>query len=299
MRTALALALAGLTVATSAAGQESVTLKWTLKEGDTFYAKSVADMDLSMTVAGMDIDLKMKVSSVQRFKVLAAKPGATTVEMTMQDMKMEMEGLPGGVPGLGDIGDRIKGATITATLDDDMQVTKVQGYDKFLDKLAGDDEAVRKQMKGQFSEAAVGQMVSQVFSFAPKKAVKVGDTWTRTDKMPTGVGDAAVKQTFKLAGVENGVAKIGVTADMTFKAADAGFPGLPPGVKVSKFDMKADKIAGTVLFDAKAGRLKETKQDMNLNGAITMSANGMDIEMTMKIKGVQTTTVTDKNPVVD
>jgi hypothetical protein len=154
-------------------------------------------------------------------------------------------------------------------------------------------------MKGQFSETAVGQMVSQVFSFGPKQAVKVGDTWTRTDKMATGVGDAAVKQTFKLTGVEGGVAKIGVTADMTFKADDAGFPGLPDGVKITKFDMKADKIAGTVLFDTKAGRLKEGKQDMNLNGALTMSAAGMDIDVTMKIKGVQTTTVTDKNPVVD
>src|SRR5205807_1720845 len=138
---------------------------------------------------------------------------------TFVQMDMKMTGLPGGgVPGLGGIGERVKGATITATLDDKMEVTKVQGYDKFLDKLAGDDAAVRKQMKAQFSDATVSQMFSQVFSFAPAKPIQVGDTWTRTDKMPAGGMEATVKQKYKLDSVSGGVAKVSVTGDVTFKA---------------------------------------------------------------------------------
>ncbi len=287
-------------LAAPAAAQDPVALKWSLKEGDLFYTNNRADMDMSMSVLGQDVTIKMKMTAVQRYKILSAKPGATKVELTMLTMKMEAEGLPPGAGGLGDIGDRVKGATVTATLNDELEVTKVEGYEKFIDKLAGDNAEERKQMKAQFSETAVGQMVSQVFSFAPPKPVKVGDTWNRSDKVPTGgFGDATVKQKFKLDSVTDGVAKLGLEGDMAFKPGDGAFPGLPPGVKVTKFDLKADKITGTVLFDTKTGRLKETKQNMSFNGTIAMSANGMDLEMKMKIKAVQTATVTDKNPTKD
>jgi hypothetical protein len=86
---------------------------------------------------------------------------------------------------------------------------------------------------------------------------------------------------------------------MTFKLGKAGFPGLPPGLKVSKFDMKADRSTGTQVFDMKAGRLKEAKQDMAIKGNIAMSANGMDLDMTMKMKGKTTTRITSTSPIVD
>jgi hypothetical protein len=299
MRTTFVLAALVFTGAPVGA-QDAVTLKWSLAEGTTFYTKSVTDMDMQINVLGQSIDMKMKVSGVQRLKVLSAKPGATKIEMTMTSMEMSVEGLPGGagIPGLDAIGDRIKGATLTATLDDKLAVTKLEGYDKFLDKLAGDDAAVRKQMKTQFSEATVGQMFTQVFSFAPDKSVKVGDTWNRTEKMPAAGMEATVKQKYKLDSVTDGVAKIGLTGDVTFKAGQ-GFPGLPEGVDVSNFEMKAEKFAGTLLFDTKTGRLTENKTDMDLNGSVTISANGQKIEMTMKIKAKQTATVTDKNPMKD
>src|SRR6186713_1485971 len=139
MRTAYAL-VALVFGAAAAAAQDPVSLKWKLDEGTTFYAKNVTDMDMEMKVAGQAIDLKMKITAVQKLKVLSAKAGATKIEMTMLAMDMAVEGLPGGIPGLGDLGGRIKGAVLTATLDDKLAVTKIEGYDKFLDKLAGDDE---------------------------------------------------------------------------------------------------------------------------------------------------------------
>jgi hypothetical protein len=295
----IACALVALVVGSAAAGaQDSVTLKWKLEEGTAFYSKNVTDMDMEMKVAGQTIDLEMKITAVQRLKVLSAKPGATKVEMTILAMDMDVKGLPGGLPGVGGLTDKVKGATITATLDDKLAVTKIEGYDKFLDKLAGDDADVRKQMKQQFSEASIGQMFSQVFAFAPDKAVKIGETWTRSEKMPAAGLEANVKQKFKLDSVKDGVAKIGLTGELSFKAGDA-FPGLPDGITIDKFDMKADKFDGSLLFDTKAGRLTENKTDMDLSGTMTLAAMGQKIEMTMKIKAKQTATVTDKNPVKD
>jgi hypothetical protein len=302
MRPALTLALAAGFVVTAASAQEPVTIKWALKEGETFFAKGVTDMDMRMSILGMDVDINLKMNAVQRFKVLSVKSDETTVEMTMMDMSMEAAGLPGGggLPGLGGVGDKIKGAKITAVLDDKMEVTKLIGYEKFLDKLAGDDDGVRAQMETQFSEATVGQMVSQAFTSVPKGPVKAGDTWSRTTKAPAaGFGDATVKEKYTLESVSNGTAKIALEGEMKFKAARGSLPGLPPGVKISKFEMKADHYSGTQLFDLKASRLKEGKMDMVMRGSFAMSANGMDIDMKMRIKAKQTTTITDKNPAVE
>src|SRR5215471_5904583 len=123
-------------------------------------------------------------------------------------------------------------------------------------------------------------MFTQVFAFAPDKPVKVGDTWTHTEKMPAAGFEATVKQKFKFDSISNGIAKLVTTGDLTFKGGNA-IPGLPEGVKVDKFDMKADKFEGTVLFDTKAGRLKENNTDMNLNGTMTIAAGGQKIDMTM------------------
>lgn len=285
-------------VAAPASAQETYALKWSLKEGDKFFAKNVTEMEMGMMVMGMPIEVKMDMTGVQRFKIISAKQDSTTVEMTMLSMDMKIGGAANALPGLGGLGDKIKGATITAILDENMSVTKIQGYDKFIEKLAGDDENQKKMMKQQFSETIVGQMFTQVFSFGNSKPVKVGDTWPRSEKMSFGGFDAGVKMKYKLDSVNSGIAKMNWTGDMTFKAGGA-FPGLPEGLQIDKFDLKADKFAGTMKFDTKAGRLTDATQDANMSGTIGLAAGGQKIEMTMKIKMKQTTTIDEKNPIKD
>jgi hypothetical protein len=211
---------------------------------------------------------------------------------------MDMTSAEAGIPGLGAIGERMKGATLTAVLDENMTVTKVQGHDKFIDKVAGDDEAVRKQMQSQFSEAAMSQMFSQVFSFGNNKPVKVGDTWPRTEKMTVSGLDMVVKMKYKLDSIAGGVAKMGWTGDLTFKAG-AALPGIPQGVKADNFEMKADKFGGIMKFDTKVGRLTESTLDADLNGSMTTAVGDQKIVTTMKMKFKQTVTINDKNPIKD
>jgi hypothetical protein len=283
-------------IAAPAAAQDAIPLKWSLKEGDKFFASNETEMNMSITALGQTQDIKMTISAVQRFKVLSAKQDSTSVEMTMLSMEMKSPiPIPGGV---GAIGEKVKGATLTAILDDKMKVTKLQGYDKFLDKLADGDETARKVFKQQFSEASMSQMVGQVFSFGNDKPVKVGDTWPRTESMQFAGFDTTAKMKCKLDSVTDGIAKIGWTGDLTFKAG-AAIPGLPDGIQVDKFEMKAEKLVGTMKFDTKIGRLTENNQDADMDGSMTIAAGGMKIDMTMKIKLKQKVTIGDKNPIKD
>src|SRR3984957_9011527 len=281
-------------ISSPAAAQEAVPLKWSLKEGDRFFVKDETEMDMSFAFMGQNQEMKINVTAVERFKIVSVKQDSTTVELTVLSLDMK----PGNLPGLSGISDRIKGATVTAVLDDNMSVTKLQGYDKFIDKISDDDENTKKQMKQQFSEQNVKQMFTDVFSFAPNKPVKVGDTWPRTESMSFGGLDASVKMKYKLDSFMDSVAKLTYTGDVTFKVGNA-LPGLPEGFQVDKLDMKTEKFGGTLKFDTKTGRATEGTQDADMKGSMTIAFAGQKIDMTMNIKVKSKVTLADKNPIKD
>lgn len=298
MRLALAIAVSLVTGAAlipcpsaAAERQESVNLKWILKEGDTFYAKSSAVSDMTLEVLGMNQDIKQTSATVARYSVKSIKDGKTVVEMTYIKSKMEMEGLPG----FDEIGDKLKGATLIATFDEAMEITKVEGYEKLLDKLGGDDPMTKQIMQMLVSDASVKAMFGQVFIPLPSQAVKVGDTWNRTENIPlSGLGNLTSKTKLTLDSHENNLAKIKLSAEVTFKPGKGDIKGLP--IKITKADLKSDKFSGYHTFDTKLGRLKDSRQEMTIKGSFTISAGGQEIEAGIGQKSVTTVEVSDKNP---
>ena len=164
-----------------AAPGDTYTLQWKLKEGDVFYNKIAIAMDQTIEVMGQEMDQKIEMKTVLKFKVKSVKAGATVVEMTYLENKIDAQGLPGV-----NIGDKLKDVTFTATLNDKMEVTKLEGYDKFLDAISDGDDAQRKLMKAMMPETTIRQSLGQTFALTPAKPVAVGDKWDRTDKMALG-----------------------------------------------------------------------------------------------------------------
>lgn len=276
----------------TAAQGDTHTLKWKLKEGDVFYNKSTVDTDQNFEVEGTSTDQKMTVRSVLRFKVTSAKPGATVVEMTFLENKVDAPGLPGK-----NAGNKLKDVTFTATLDDKMTVSKLEGYDQFLDAVSGGDEGQKKLMRAMMPETTIRQSFGQTFNISPEKPVAVGDRWERTDKMALGpLGSVETKSAFRLDSVKGDVATIAMTGDLKFKPGD-GDAGLP--FKVTKADLKAENFTGTHRFDVKAGRLTDSKMEMTMAGTMTIEVAGKTIDARMRQKLTTTGVVTEKNPVVD
>jgi len=276
-----------------AAPNDTYTLQWKLNEGDVFYNKSTVDMDQTIEVMGMKIDQKVAMKTVLKFKVKSVKDGVTVVEMTYLENKIEAEGLPGA-----NIGEKLKNITFTATLDKELKVTKLEGYDKFLDAISDGVEEQKKLLQAVMPEATIRQMFSQTFVIGPGKPVAVGDTWNRTDKVPLGpLGNVEAKSAFKLDSVKGDLAKVTVKGDLAFKPGDGGDTGLP--FKITKADLKVEKFAGTHAFDLKTGRVAETKVEMEMSGTMTVAVAGQSIDAGLKQKMKTVGVITDKNPVVD
>ena len=284
--TALALLLA-------AAGRgETHALAWKFHEGDVFYNQTAVDTDQRFEVAGMATDQKTAVRTVLRFKVKSAKPGAAVVEMTFLENKVDAPGLPGF-----NVGDKLKDVTFTATLDEKLNVTRLEGYDKFLDAASDGDEGRKKLMKAMMPETAIRQSFGQTFMIAADKPVAVGEKWSRTDRMALGpLGSVETKSAFKLDAVKGDVATISMAGELKFSAGD-GDAGLP--FRIIKADLKAENFTGTHRFDVKAGRLTESKVEMTMGGTMTIEVAGKTIDAKMKQKMTTTGVVTGKNPIGD
>ncbi|VTT96415.1 Uncharacterized protein OS=Chthoniobacter flavus Ellin428 GN=CfE428DRAFT_2877 PE=4 SV=1 [Gemmataceae bacterium] len=277
-----------------AAQGDAHTLQWKLKEGEVFYNKATVTMDQKIEVLGQKVEQKMGIKSVLKFKVKSVKAGETVVEMTYVEMTVDAPNLPGA-----NAAGNLKGVTFTATLNDKMEVAKLDGYEKFLDAVVGEGAAERKMMKAMMPQAAVKQMFSQTFLAGPAKPVAVGGTWDRTTAVAMGaMGNVETKEKFTLDAVKGDLATLTAKGDLTFKPGDDnGDSGLP--FKITKADLKADKYAATHKFDIKNGRVTESKVDMDLSGTMSIEAMGqtIDAKLTMKMKTIGV--ITDKNPVVD
>jgi hypothetical protein len=276
-----------------AAPGDAYTLQWKLREGDVFYNKTAITLDQTIELMGQKVDQTISTKMVIRFTVKSARDGVTVVEMTYLDVKVDAVGLPGS-----NIADNLKGVSFTATLDDKLKVTKLEGYDKLIDKLADGSDDQKKLMRAVMPELSIREMFGKTFRGVPEKPVAVGGTWKEEDKMALGpLGTVEAKSSMKLEGVKGDLATISLKGDLTYKQGD-GADGVLP-FKITKADLKADKFTGTHVFDMKVGRVTETKVDMEMSGTMTISiaGNTVDAKLVQKMKAVGV--ITDKNPIVD
>jgi hypothetical protein len=281
-----------LAVVLLAANADTHTLKWKLSAGDVFYNKTTVAMKQSMEVMGQSIDQKMTMTTVLRFKVKSVNAGSTVVEMTYLKNEIDAQGLPGVNPA-----SNLKNVTFIATLNDKMEVTKLEGYEKFLEALGADNEELAPLMKAMLPETAIRQMFGQTFVLAPAKPVAVGDKWDRTTKVALGpLGTMTTKEQLKLDAVKGDLATIRVKGDLSFTPGE-GNAGLP--FKITKADLMAEKYEGTLTFNTALGRLAESKAVMNLNGTLTVSVAGQELEAKLSQESTTVSVISDKNPVVD
>lgn len=275
-------------LAGGASAADPVALRWKLAKGDTFFVRTVNEMQQTVGVLGQNMEQNQTSTSVARFKVTDAADGGLTLEQTITKVD-----IVGNLPGAADQAGKMKGATLTFKLDKEYKVTEVAGYDKYLEQISGGNDEAAKVLRAATSEEALKVTVEDLLNPGPGKPVAPGDKWARETKLPLGpLGNFAVNARYTLDGVDGGAAKVSYDADASFTPGKGG-DGLP--FQITKGELKADKYTGSLVFDAAAGRLKESSQNVKLGGSLTVSAMGQEIELTFQqtLKVTGTVTATD------
>ena len=268
---------------------QPVALQWKLAKGDTFYARSTVGIKQTVSAGGREQDQEQEQVTDHKYKVLEAGPDKLVLEQTVLNSSVK-----GNLPGAAEAAGRARGAVLTYTLDGRRKVTKMAGYDEYMDKMAGDDEPARKLITGMLPEAVFKAGVEDLFGFLPADKVRAGDGWKRDTKLPMGpVGDFKVTAKYTYAGPADGAEKLAVTADMEY-APPAEDEGLPFRVKGGS--LTAEKYEGTILFDPKAGRVKESAVRVAVSGKLTLGIGGNQVEMELKQKITTKAVLSDTPP---
>lgn len=288
--TTIALAL------TITSGQSNgVLIRWKLKEGETFYAKTESKLEQTITAMGQNIDQKQEQTTVHRYKVLKASEQGYTIEQTILQSITESNVVPGG---LGELDKKMKGATFTAELDKEFKVQKVTGVGKLVEKLSEENPMMKQLLAGILNDDIVKRSLEDLFRCGPDKPIQVDQSWKRDETIPLGpIGEMSMTMEHKLAKSMDGLEEITFTGDAKFSPPKQAAAGLP--FTISKVNLKSDQLKGKMMFDSKIGRAKETTLEMKLAGSMTVKVGELELDMDLSQKMTTKSTLSDKNPVVD
>jgi hypothetical protein len=210
---AVLLLVAGL--ASPAVAQAPV--EWKLKVGDKFYLRNVTVTKQTLKALNKDVPQNSEQTVVLGFSVEEKVGENFVLKETVEEVTFKPDkGDPVSDP-------RLPGVTFLLTVSPKWEILKFDGYDKMVDKLAGDDPAVRTALTLTLPEEVFKKTVREAMAFLPDRAVKDGETWERSVEEPLGpLGTLRETRTYKLEGKEDvggkKVDKITFATAVDFKA---------------------------------------------------------------------------------
>ncbi len=288
-------------------------LKWKFEKGKAFYQKMTTTTEQTMKVMNNDVKQTQKQTFYFSWTPVEQKGDAWTIKQKIEGVAMDID--IGGskiqydstkestaTNPLGEFFKALVGAEFTITLDmKKVEVTKVEGRDKFLGDLVKANPQMKQLLDQILSEKALKEMAEPTFAVVPDKAVAKGDTWTKTSTLDMGpIGKYENKYTYTYEGKDEKdkkLDKIKVDTQLTYKEPGdvAGVGGLP--FKIKSADLKSTNAIGSVLFDEAKGRVDKSNSKMELSGKLSIEIGGQTT--TVDLSQTQTTDVesSDTNPI--
>jgi hypothetical protein len=282
------LLMTAMALAPSAPLPKEAPLQWKLAKGDKFYTKTVQTTNQTITVMGTDMEQENEQITFNKYEVKEAGDKGYTIEQTTIKATAK-----GNLPGVSEMSDKMKDVKLTFTTDEKFEVKKVEGLDKLLEKLTDGNEAAKLTAASMVSEDLMKQSLTELFKLTPDKVVKKGDKWKKEGKYPLGpLGEFSLESNYVFAESDK-TDKLTYKGEGKFTLPKNPDPNLP--FSFSKGDLKIEKYEGEINFDSKAGRMKSTTMSMKTAGTLSISVNGMEIELKMKQDIKSDLTVSDKN----
>ncbi len=277
-----------ITVAASPPAQGETLLRWKFEEGQKTRMVITQEMQMKMVVQEKPVLITNTSTMEFDWEVTSIdEQGVATMSLTTDRIRMKMQG-PQGVMMEYDSQSEKKPegmaaimASVFKAMIDKPYTTKMDSRGKILEmKLPqGLAESMSKlpggaQLGSMFTEESMKGM-AEIATF-PKKAVKPGDTWTRTATMKNPMtGDMTTDTTFRYVGseVRDGRELEKITMDITMRVGEGG------SVKMKITD-QSNK--GTLYFDNAAGQF--VSSDSLSKMKMKMSVLGQEMVQEMEIQ---------------
>jgi hypothetical protein len=303
-------ALTCISFVAPAFSQDTVTLTWKFKEGQTFYQEMTTTTRQTMKVMGSDINQTQTQTFYFSWTPDKKEGDNWVLKQKIEGVKMRIE--IGGQPieydstkegqtssSLGDFFKALVGAQFTLTVNKDFKVTKIEGRDEFLKKLSQANPQMETLLKQILNEEALKEMADPTFAAVRSNPVKKGETRNKSSKLDMGpIGTYENSYKYVYEGKDKDKSKLDrIKVETTLiyhKPTDPASGGLP--FKITAANLTSKNAGGTILFDNDKGRVEEANMSVELSGDLSIEIGGQTT--TVKLEQKQTTLVktTDTNP---
>ena len=219
-----------LLLAISSAASAQQQLIWKFRKDETFYMKEVIRQQQVVRTLQNNQEKDSTQTTITSFQVLdVAADGSVDMEMTM--IAVREEG-----PGSADsqqILDRMQGASFKVSLGADRKITRFEGYEEFVERIADGNAKLARFFRSILSESSFRKMVTQTFSIVPPHPVRAGESWNQSQDMSLGpFGSVSVVRTVRHEGTaqeNDGLSgiRLNLTGSAEYQAPKEKFPGFP------------------------------------------------------------------------
>jgi hypothetical protein len=291
-RAALALLFCA-SLAGPAFGQ--VNLQWKFKEGDKFYLEEKLTGETAVTVLGQKNIEKHTQQRLSSFVVKSVSADGYVMEQRIESWKMQtVGGFPGAMEDGGKFLDHLcKDAVFLVKITKAGVITKFEGHDKLLKKIAEANTPEAEQFKLMATEDVLRSPLVMAFDLLPEKMVNKGEKWRKvSDVTIAALGKFTFTTDFTLDGKGTGDT---ITSKGTI-AYVAGKGDLGMGVKLVKIDLKKNEHTGKVVFDNDKGRLVSREMTMPLTGTLTIETQGQMLDLQLDSTETRTIRLHAKKP---
>jgi hypothetical protein len=288
----------------------AVKLEWKLKEGDQFFLQEKTKTRETITFMGKPYEQNLDHTRVSRFTVLKKdQDGGYLLEQKILQVQVERGGKKAvaGKRASAKLLQDMQGATFKLTLSPKMRITKFEGYDALMKKMAGKEELgkkedVGKQARALITENSLVKPLEALFGFLPAKEVARGDEWTYMATRPLGVmGSLKLTGNYTYKADKKNDAGDNLVILDVINARARYFPARTESglaFRLVKGDFKLDRknTNGTITWNVTRGRMVSAEQKTKLSGTVTMDAMGTTVAMDVELQETVVTTVSAKNP---
>jgi hypothetical protein len=158
--------------------EEPTPLRWNFKEGDTFYTRTQIKQQHTMSARGRMSDSSLTFDFSLRYKVKAAGLEETLIEVTYLSVAVSGDGIRTAK----ELGDTVRGSSITLKLNPQHALTGVRGCAAILEKFQDAAELDRDTAVILFGEAGVREIVGRPFVILPREGLRVKQSVTCKDR---------------------------------------------------------------------------------------------------------------------
>ncbi len=285
---------------TVAAGQDKQKFETKFEKDKPFYQKLTTKVDQTLKVqGGSDVPLKHEQTFYFKWTPISQDKDKWVAKMAIEGVQFKMD-IAGqtidydstnpnptgaaGNPGLSEFFKNLIGSELTVTFGKGMAVEKVDGREELQKKLAAINPQMEQVLKSVLTDEALKEMTDPSAGITPPAEKGPNESWEKKSTLslgPIGSYDRTFTYTYKGKDPEKkDLDRIEVKPTLTYKPPTGPTEGLPFRIKGGKLETKEVK-QGVVLYDPKAGRVKEVRINLVLTGDLDVVIGSADSKVTL------------------